>query len=402
MSGFFVDPMRKMLLYSYLIGSIDFSLAMKRFLFIAFMLFFSCDGFAQVTDAQQGRMAQIVGKDFIPLKAENAHAYSEASVGCTVVPSTTLYRDATGVHLKNEFLLFRAPFSFVKAREVTKFVIPRVDTVKEYTGFPYQVQDSITRHKNRMVLESKQHSLHFRVNPLVQEVFTNRYTSVSNEFIEYQFNSLPAFEAGAGYQFDGSRKWGLGIGTYWIYARYQYYLGLKNPIGGKVITSEFAKISVNSLDLRVSGSYRMNKSIRLHAALNFMIPYQESTNAPNKIDYTTSSLITVVNPDTIYTAGVFKYHVEAYYHGWFGHPKIIPEINADFQIWKGLNISVGCRWKFWSFKQDYHQKVEVTGYSGIENNDSDEVIHRTIVDSKVFSIYAGFIYEIPLRRKGDL
>ena len=109
---------------------------------------------AQTENSDLKRVKKLIGEGCLEAPPEKEYSYSAIESGVQIDTSTTLVGDTTGIHIFNEYLLFRSYISTEKHAEVLKLVKSTTVSVEEFQLFQQYVLDSIAREKIHFGLEN--------------------------------------------------------------------------------------------------------------------------------------------------------------------------------------------------------------------------------------------------------
>lgn len=109
---------------------------------------------AQTENPDLKRVKKLLGAGYLEAPAEKDYPYSAIVDGVQIDTSTTLVGDTTGIHIFNEYLLFRSYISTEKHSEVLKLIKSTTVSVEEFELFQQFVLDSIAREKIHFGLEN--------------------------------------------------------------------------------------------------------------------------------------------------------------------------------------------------------------------------------------------------------
>ena len=105
--------------------------------------------FAQLIKKDEKKISKVLGTDFF--KTDNFMTYDFTCKNCGIDTSMTFLNDTSGVHIDNEFVIFRDPMMWWNKLPDASYLNSRPVTVKEYHDFMQYVADSI---KVEMIINS--------------------------------------------------------------------------------------------------------------------------------------------------------------------------------------------------------------------------------------------------------
>jgi len=243
--------------------------------------------------------------------------------------------------------------------------------------------------------------IQFIATPHIQELgnLNNRYTIIDCETIFSKHKKLPAYEFGALYHHNFNGNWGWGIGLTWKNARYESQIEFsvyEQP--DKVQFEYYNFTSVNYSNLKLQTSYRIHDRIQLNAVLNLEFPRGENVTTQYGLDVGFGVTNHLLTPSGTQSTPVQHNDIDIDRYRYDLQGNIVPEFNVHFEAYKGLNLFLGFRFKFWKSKYPL-LRTEVFGFTGYENYSNQGTIYLSEVDNREYSIFLGLMYEIKWLKK---
>lgn len=247
----------------------------------------------------------------------------------------------------------------------------------------------------------KANGIQFLVNPYMQDFgnLEKRFTSVDCETVFSKHKKYPSYECGILYHHDFNSKWGWGVGSTYKFAKFNSDYKFTVYQQPEHVMYEYQTAStVYYANLKFQASYHLNSRIFINTFVNFELPLVERINSTP--DYGVQFNVTnhYITPDGMVNEPIQSNKIDIDHSGYDTHINITPELNLQYEVYKGLRISAGFRYKFW--KSNYPiLKVQVDGFTGPENYNNQGITYLSEVNNKDFSIDLGLVYEINRAKK---
>ena len=156
--------------------------------------------------------------------------------------------------------------------------------------------------------------------------------------------------------------------------------------------------SVYYANVKFQASYHLTKRLFINTFVNFELPLVENINSTP--DYGIQFNVTnhYITPEGMVSEPIQSNKIDIDHSGYDTHLNITPEMNLQYEVYKGLRICAGFRYKFWRSKYPI-LKVQVDGFTGPENYNNQGITYLSEVNNKDFSISFGLVYEISRAKK---
>ncbi|MFN4910488.1 MAG: hypothetical protein ACK454_02960 [Flavobacteriales bacterium] len=247
----------------------------------------------------------------------------------------------------------------------------------------------------------KANGIQFLVNPYMQDFgnLEKRYTTVDCETVFSKHKKYPTYEFGILYHHDFNSKWGWGVGSTYKFAKFnsEYkFTVYQQP--DHVMYEYKTTSSVYYANVKFQASYHLTKRLFINTFVNFELPLVENINSTP--DYGIQFNVTnhYITPEGMVSEPIQSNKIDIDHSGYDTHLNITPEMNLQYEVYKGLRICAGFRYKFWRSKYPI-LKVQVDGFTGPENYNNQGITYLSEVNNKDFSISFGLVYEISRAKK---
>lgn len=247
-------------------------------------------------------------------------------------------------------------------------------------------------------------SLKLLVNPFVYRLgnIDNQYTSLDNEYISASYFNKPAQEFGLGYSYTKS-KFSLNTGFSWFHRKHRVNLIFQNPdpsFSDMILNFHDIQLEENLLGIRVGGEYALSDQLSVGLNILLYAPLEIRSNMANyKIHYLRYGYNNVITPDTSYSE--LSFQMENKIRRAPRNGLIIPELYLTYELYKNLNLLVGCKFKFWTSKDDWLLKIDSKGFTNASESNNVEPLFDSRIKNQGFYSFIGLTYDLPLTRKSN-
>jgi len=250
-------------------------------------------------------------------------------------------------------------------------------------------------------IAQKTNGIQFLVNPYIQDFgnLEKRYTTVDCETVFSKHKKYPSYELGILYHHDFNSKWGWGVGSTFRFAKFNSeYKFTEYQRPDKVRYEYKTTSSVYYANVKFQASYRLTRRLLINSFINIELPIVENTHSTP--DYGVQFGVTDFynTPNGIVSVPIQSNNIKINNSGYNNYLNITPELNLQYEIYDGLRICAGFRYKFWKTKYPII-KVQIDGFTGPENYNNQGITYLSEVNNKDFSVSFGLVYEISRDKK---
>lgn len=248
----------------------------------------------------------------------------------------------------------------------------------------------------------KANGIQFLVNPYMQDVgnLEKRYTTVDCETVFSNHKKYPSYELGVLYHHDFNSNWGWGVGSTYRFAKFnsEYQFTVYDQPNNVIYEYKTAS-SVNYANFKFQASYRLTAKLLVNSFLNFELPIVENLNSTPHYGVQFNVTNHYITPDgSTINEPIQSNKIDIDHSGYDTQLNITPEINLNYEVFKGFRLCAGFRYKFWKSKYPIF-KVQIDGFTGPENYNNQGVTYLSEVNNKDFSVFFGFLYEFCRTKK---